>query len=217
MWKIENLGGKERAGAVGIGAMIVFIAMVLVAGIAAGVLFQTSSSLQTQAMKSGGESISAVANGLKVESVIGYQKSDSVTLLSIEIRTMAGSSDVDLSKAILELSDVNQKKIFTYGGKLTAANDVNGDIFNTSFYPDNTTSTKFYIIVLQDEDGSCKQNTPIINQRDHVLLAVNTTAAFGGIPPRTKMFGKVMIGEGFPGVLSFTTPASYTTSVMRLL
>jgi len=66
---------NDKIASIGIGAMIVFIAMVLVAGIAASVLVQTSSRLEMQALKTGHETISEVASGIKVESVDGYNTS----------------------------------------------------------------------------------------------------------------------------------------------
>ena len=53
--KVINWLKRNDVGAIGIGAMIVFIAMVLVAGIAASVLVQTANRLETQAMETGAE------------------------------------------------------------------------------------------------------------------------------------------------------------------
>ena len=64
---------KKDVGAIGIGAMIIFIAMVLVAGIAASVLVQTANRLETQAMETGAETTDEVSTGLRVVDIEGYK------------------------------------------------------------------------------------------------------------------------------------------------
>ncbi len=202
---------KDRdVGAIGIGAMIVFIAMVLVAGIAASVLIQTSGKLEMQAMKSGQETIAEVATGIQVEGIEGYNASGAGTIsrLAIEIRARAGSQEVDISETVVELTDSQTKNLFTYNsGNFTPVSSINGNIFTASFYPfDN--DTVFGLIVLEDADNSITSANPIINTGDHVIITINITKAFGGFGTRVDVTGIVIPEEGSPGVVSFTTPSS---------
>ena len=215
---IKTLKRKD-VGAIGIGAMIVFIAMVLVAGIAASVLVQTSTRLESQAMKTGADTIDEVATGLAVFDVKGYAAtSGNLDKLSICVRARAGSADVDISETILELSDTNYKVILNYTqGEYVPDGSGQDNVFGAAFFPGSP--SQFGLLVLEDADNSCALATPVINKGDKVLLGVDLTQAFpdnAGVNARTDIWGSVSPELGSPGVISFTTPSSYNDNVIDL-
>ena len=215
--KIIKITEKD-IGAIGIGAMIVFISMVLVAGIAASVLIQTSGKLETQAMQSGQETIEEVATGIAVHNVLGWVSSSKIVLVAIEVRPRAGTADIDLGETVIELSDSTTKNLFTYNSSAyTDTEDINGNIFTQASYP-WANGTTFGVIVLEDADSSISLANPVINSGDHVLLAIDVSTAFGGggFSTRTDVFGQVVPEEGSSGVISFTTPAAYNDIIMEL-
>jgi len=209
---------KKDIGSIGIGAMIVFIAMVLVAGIAASVLIQTSTTLESQALSTGQETTAEVSSGLEVVSIEGYNASGtgSIKYLAIAIRPRAGSSDIDLGQAVIEISDSETKNFLVLDTTAyTAQGSIDGDLFTQSFY--TAAATTFSIIVLSDPDNSCSSGTSaVINSGDYVVLGVNTTQCFSGLSPRDDVWGLVIPEEGSPGVMNFKCPASYTDAVLEL-
>ena len=214
MRKIVKKLKHEDVGSIGIGAMIVFIAMVLVAGIAASVLIQTSTRLESQAMTTGYETISEVATGVAVFDIVGKAATTQITLLGITVRARAGSQDIDLNETFIEICDTNDKIILTYSGHHDGWNDSTlgvDDIFGVAnLYP---AAMRFGIMVLEDQDGSCTQSNPVLNKGDKVMLAIDTNNCFsGGIAVRTDIWGSVVPEDGSPGVIAFTSPASYGSS-----
>jgi len=219
---------KKDVGSIGIGAMIVFIAMVLVAGIAASVLIQTSTTLETQAMATGRETTDEVSSGVAVYGILGFAdttNNDDISKIAIGIRPRAGSDGIDLTTSYLEISNSTKKAILNYSTSFYAEPSGQDDIFTASVFPDdeagwgNATSrdgSKFGILVIEDADDSISGTAPVLNRGDKVYLCVNTSAVFNKLEERIDIWGLVAPEVGSPGILSFRTPASYTDDVMDL-
>ena len=216
---IKILKNKD-AGSIGIGAMIVFIAMVLVAGIAASVLIQTSTTLQSQALATGRETTDEVAGGIAVFDVEGHVATD-IDALAITVRSRAGSPNIDLNETIILLADGTEKILIQYD--YTNANHFNatvdptdGDVFGFSY--SDLTKEQFGILVLEDADSSLTRFNPVLDRGDKVMIMINAIACFGGtgIVERTDVYGWIYPEHGSPGVIAFQTPASYSVSIYDL-
>ena len=94
----------DDRGQVGIGTLIVFIALVLVAAIAAGVLINTAGFLQSQAEQTGQESTEQVSNGIQVNSITSVvdQPDSGIGVLELRVGLAPGSSPVDLTEATIQ-------------------------------------------------------------------------------------------------------------------
>ena len=117
MRRMRYSSENNREASIGIGALIVFIALVLVAGIAASVIIQTSTTLESQAASTGRETTSEVATGLTVSAIEAYadvSASANISKLAILVRPRAGTDNIDLTTCYLELSNGTKKVILNY-------------------------------------------------------------------------------------------------------
>jgi flagellin FlaB len=186
----------KDVGAIGIGAMIVLIAMILVAGVAASVLITTSNTLQSQAMTTGSQTTREVSSGLKVFQVLGYvpDTGEDIERLAVTVSAKPGSDKIDLSNTYVLISDGTNKTLLSYAGTSNTSfyNDsVTGNIFAAMTWEgDNYTSEvesgddlnsgnasnwtwsndQFGIGVLQDYDGSMTRASPVLTRGDKAIL-----------------------------------------------
>lgn len=220
MRRMHNSLFENGNASIGIGAMIVFIAMVLVAGIAATVIIQTSSTLEHQAMATGSETTSEVSAGLAVCAIEGYAAPGAdISKLAILVRPRAGTESIDLGGVFIEITDSDTKVILNYTSSYYSKPNGQNNIFGAAVFPNyggTGDATQFGILVLEDGDGSISSSNPVINLGDKVYLCINATGVFSDIAERTDIWGMVVPEEGAPGVIQFTTPGTYADSVMEL-
>jgi flagellin FlaB len=122
----NNNADSDKRGQVGIGTLIVFIAMVLVAAIAAGVLVNTAGFLQETAEQTGAESQAQVSDRLQVVSAYGSVadsgSGNQVASVELIVKKSAGSDAIDLtSTSYLYVEGAVVEDAFIAG-----ANDLSG-------------------------------------------------------------------------------------------
>ena len=100
----------------GVGTLIVFIAMVLVAAVAAAVIIGTSGSLQQRAMATGQEATQEVSSNLHLVGLYGQRNttSDDIWTMKLLLTLSAGSQKVDLNQTIVRYSDGDSVRIYRH-------------------------------------------------------------------------------------------------------
>ncbi|MFB6173330.1 MAG: archaellin/type IV pilin N-terminal domain-containing protein [Halobacteriales archaeon] len=96
------MGNNDERGQVGIGTLIVFIGMVLVAGIAAGVLINTAGLLQTKSERVGQESSKQVTNRARPVTTTGIVSSGEIVEIELLIQKAPGADDIDATALLVE-------------------------------------------------------------------------------------------------------------------
>ncbi|MFB6300245.1 MAG: archaellin/type IV pilin N-terminal domain-containing protein [Halobacteriales archaeon] len=147
----KSFTDETDRGQVGIGTLIVFIAMVLVAAIAAGVLINTAGFLQTKSAETGEKSSQQVTNRLQVVSVNGNATGDYVDHINITVKKGPGSDNINLGNTTVSYLGPDNSQTLIYNATGSGANQL-----------DAATGTEFSVETIRDTDGS----TTVLNSGD---------------------------------------------------
>ena len=188
------LKDNER-GDVGVGTLIIFIAMVLVAAVAATVLIYTTGSLQQKATKTSKEATQQISSNIVVEQVIGDRSNppnDNIQDLKIRIKPDVGTTSIDLRQVIISIQDKTNR---------------------LDIYHESTTSPLaiyFYsALAIRDEDESFSV-VPVMNSGDLIEITLDQTSLnLMVLEPRKTIFLSLSQERGQSVNLEITTPNSY--------
>jgi len=180
---------NNKKGAQGIGTLIIFIAMILVAAVAAGVLIQTSSSLQSKALDVGAQSQERVTTTLDVvqvyaEDATNHKLDVTTDTMSAVVRLGAGSDPIKMTKMKIKFSTKDFSDILTF-------NQTAGSV--TQYTSDNSND--------------------YIQQGETVVLSFKMPANVSEAEGIELMF---MPEAGSPLPVTFTTPSVMVNKMVQL-
>lgn len=170
-------------GQVGIGTLIVFIAMVLVAAIAAGVLINTAGLLQSQAEATGQETSDQVSDRVQVISVVGEANNENISGLNLTVSRSAGADDINLEQATVQ--------VFANGSAATLVYDDGG-----------ADGTNFTVTDINSGDNT------LSSTEERVILNINLTQSTGEISAGESVTLQVTTASGATTFVEKRAPSS---------
>ena len=211
----------------GIGMLIVFIAMILVAAVAAAVLLHTVSILQTRATATGTQTIQQVSSGITITSVIGCDNasppaSGGISNLIIFVKPDTGSPSINLANVTMELSIGDYTAILRYNNTIFADESTGTtNIFGASQWKllskKENNPTSFGVFVASDPSSSLTAKFPILTQNSVVGIMVNVTNTFGSnLTQGGTVLGQIILPIGNPAVIDITAPTDFSTRTITL-
>ncbi|QKY16783.1 archaellin/type IV pilin N-terminal domain-containing protein [Halorubrum sp. CBA1229] len=220
----EFINNSEDRGQVGIGTLIVFIAMVLVAAIAAGVLINTAGFLQSQAEATGQESTDLVSERIDVSSevgIVGNASSGELEEIRVSVSGAAGSSQIDLSETTIQAVGPNGQANLVFTDEAA-----NGTTLDSSYNASYLNQSEFGV---QNSSGAwVAGDDAVLNGEEDYTIVLNPGAEpFGSLTSAndstgvrngdTFTFAHLTSDEAFgqsdTSSLEIVSPSSATTSV----
>jgi len=207
---VSNDADRDR-GQVGIGTLIVFIAMVLVAAIAAGVLINTAGFLQSSAEETGQQSSDQVTNRLEVVNAVGTQindngNGDTVDMVELTIRKAPGAGNIDLGATTIQMVHSSGSYDLIYDGT-----DDEGAGEAGSGESSNADADDFNVSTVQDDDTSIQDSQVLNDPADRATIYVNADAVIQNRDPTGAGGGG--LGEGATATLRINTQSGGTTEL----
>ncbi len=206
MIDLKRINRKEdEEGAMGVGTLIVFIAMVLVAAVAASVLIDTANKLQQQAQKTGDQAIQEVSTAFTIKDVFAWNGADNeIDNITLKVGLAAGAPAQDLNQTVIQISNNTGEE------NLIAA----GDSYASDTDSTHANGVHYAWTQIIEQEGSEDQ---YLEQGDIYNLTIDLSDALGGqVGTQEEINIDIMPKHGTPTYEMITTPPVINTKIVDL-
>jgi len=172
----------------GIGTLILFIAFILVAAVAAGVLISTTAALQSKALSTGKATTAEVGTSMTAVEIYAEDATDNsndkeVDYFYYTVKLASGSDPIKFSDLLLTFNTDNQSQEYSYlstvnctatavvGDGTTIFNTTNADKFGITYSLQSANSITGYMVA-GDVVKTCFKSPRAIAESEDIKLSI---------------------------------------------
>ncbi|MFP4402768.1 MAG: archaellin/type IV pilin N-terminal domain-containing protein [Nanoarchaeota archaeon] len=205
---------KQKKAEMGVGTLIVFIAMLLVAAVAAGVLIQTVGSLQEKSLATGQQARTQISTNARVIEVSATDgRAGNLSDFEQLMKLSPGSDPIKLDQVIFTFNTQNTSSTLKYreGANCSRNNETDEANNLTGYYTDQTTGEGFFTVIYEQEGSN---HVPGNLQRGDIIRLCY--AGVGNIGEDEMVRLNFIPRIGTPTLTQFATPDVITTQRVYL-
>ena len=205
---MKKVWNKKEKGEMGIGTLIIFIAMIIVAAVAATVLIQTAYQLQQQAEETGNIAVQDVATGFKIVHMGGQVNLNAnppaLSTVELKVGLLAGSPAIDMKSVLIEITDGSTDVTLNFTADTSLVTGV------------NASNSEFTAYILRDMPPQNWATQYVMTQGDIAKIVINATAVGLNLTPQSQVSLQIIPKHGVPTYAAFMVPATLTTKYVDL-
>lgn len=198
----NNMKRSSRDAVIGVGTLIVFIAMVLVAAIASAVIIWTAENLEEDAERTGAGAREDVTGGVYVKTVEGQVTAGAVDRVYLYISLYGGSEDVDMNEIVVHVLSMPR-------GAAWVAEDVS---YNAAAPGTPVAGTSYGTIAVANPLGAFPDT---LDQQSilRVEIILGGLSSLPTLPPDSDFQVSIMQSKGGPTTIEeVSTPSGYPSA-----
>jgi flagellin FlaB len=188
----------DKRAEMGVGTMIIFIAMVLVAAVAASVLISTANSVREQAQNTGEQAIQNVASGFITYDVVGTVSPtfDTLDQVDVYMRLAAGSPSINMDNVVISVTDGGDTVVYAKAALMS----------DTEFEAAQT-------LVVSSVEAWATSAVDMVGQGDLIKVSIDLTQFV--IVNSQNVEIKIMPAYGQNSLVQFYTPEVFDTPMIN--